>query len=834
MFFFAALFIGAFIAMSLLTPKPKIENAKAASLSDFNFPRAKEGDPVPEGFGTWKTKGPNAIYLGDFEAVPITKKVKTGLFSSKKQTVGYKYYTGLDLCVALGPCVEFRRMFFGKNEIWNGCIDGCPSEGILAHIDIPDLFGGDDRNGGVKGDVVFYGGQFDQEVDSYLVAQIETDSDNLVPSYNGFAHAVFRKFYWGNSPSIEPVSFELRRFTNSLGLTGGKYFMANGLDANAMEVLHYLYVNDWGNLDVDPALIDTDNWREAAYTIWDEDNGFSAEVANAQQGADVTKQILDQINAMIYQDPSSGLFKIKLIREDYVVDDLPVFGPSEVVEIRNFTKILWEATSNRVRVKFQDRSQQYKDDVVALADDFANIRFQGRVRPVDIGMPGVKVAANANRIAARELSNRNVPLFQGELTINREAAALGPGEPFKLVWPEYNIASIVVRIRKFGLGTREDGNIVVTVVQDEFSSAQVVYGSPEPSLLTSVDYKPKDIVDYKSFELPAFLVNAIGGVTAADTTLYAIFAAKPGKHSLGYFALEEQDDGDFEVLTDAPYIETATLVNPIDKFDGFVDGFIPVVTVASAIPLTVLEDLAESDVRTGHHLLYIDGEILAYESFTDNGDGTYDLENVWRALLDTTYEIHIADALVYFFDGQEGFLEDIYAVPGSVDSYVLDRTIRGRSAKATADTITLASTVSRSFLPLPPDNVKVETLRITDQVSIEGDTIVVDWNERNRNDTAIALETDATETQEGGVTYDVGLYDGVTEVVLDAGISGTTDSLLIPIDAPVGLLELRVWAVKGGNRSFTPAIYPILIDSIDTLEIDGDIVTIDGGTVEFS
>jgi hypothetical protein len=87
--FVIAAFVVGLIASLFLAPKPKIENARASTLSDLNFPRAKEGDPKPWFVGKVRNKGPNTLWAGDFEARPIKKKVKTGLFSSKKQIVGY-------------------------------------------------------------------------------------------------------------------------------------------------------------------------------------------------------------------------------------------------------------------------------------------------------------------------------------------------------------------------------------------------------------------------------------------------------------------------------------------------------------------------------------------------------------------------------------------------------------------------------------------------------------------------------------------------------------------------------------------------------------------------
>jgi hypothetical protein len=90
--FTAVLLYGAlFVLAELLRPKPNIENAKPAGLGDFQFPTATEGRPVPILWGTVRQKGPNVVWYGDFEQVPMVVEVKTGLFSKEDQITGFKY-----------------------------------------------------------------------------------------------------------------------------------------------------------------------------------------------------------------------------------------------------------------------------------------------------------------------------------------------------------------------------------------------------------------------------------------------------------------------------------------------------------------------------------------------------------------------------------------------------------------------------------------------------------------------------------------------------------------------------------------------------------------------
>lgn len=100
------LFVGFTVLSDLLRPKPKFGAPAPSALGDFTVPTAQEGRPIPVIFGTVKLAGPNVVWYGDLLVRPITKKVKTGLFSSDKVTTGYRYYMGLHLGLCHGEVDE--------------------------------------------------------------------------------------------------------------------------------------------------------------------------------------------------------------------------------------------------------------------------------------------------------------------------------------------------------------------------------------------------------------------------------------------------------------------------------------------------------------------------------------------------------------------------------------------------------------------------------------------------------------------------------------------------------------------------------------------------------
>jgi hypothetical protein len=823
MWFMVALFVASIVISLVLAPKPKLTNAKAGKLNEFQFPKADYGSPVTRIYGTVKFKAPNTIWSGDFKAVPIKKKVKTGLFSSKKQTIGYKYYVGFDLAVCLGPGFTFRRLWSGTNELWNGCLEACVN---VVTIDLPNLYGGEEKNGGFKGDIAFYCGDFDQPRDDYLAQKVSPN----VPAYVGIAHMVFRGCYVGNSTSIPPIFVEGSCFSNSLEIGQFENVMSNGLDANPVEVLYDIIVNDWGNLGVTADLINKPQWREVARKVQAEGNGMSVIISSAAQGAEVAQMILSQISGTLFEDPATGLFDLVLLRDDYELEDLPILGPSEIISISNFTKMLWSETYNRVRVKFTDRANGFKEDSIALAEDFANIRFQKKPRTNDVTFEGIYDAALANDVAARELSNINVPLYSMELEISRLAANLRPGSPFILYWPEYGIELMVCRLRKFGLGTLQNGKLTAQVVQDQFSVNATVIAAPVNHALPPADRSPQQIVSRVVFELPYYLDKHSDPAPAGETK-YAVFAEAPGAYSTEFNGYIEGNETPL-VLDTVAYTNKAILALDLPTFAGFDDGVqadVKIVGLYAGDDEEVLTN--DNNVREAGGLFYLNGEILAYESFTAIDGGMFYLLNVHRALLDTAYVGGKEGDVVFFFDGQEAFFEG--GIPNGETSqlFLQDIAAGGVFSAAEAERVPLTP-AGRRDRPLPPDAVKVDGERKLGHVVNGVNPIVLTWAARSRLSDNVAFELDVSEVEEPGTTYRLEIFSVEDDAVIqtiDPIVSG--DQIPITPDM-IGGHILSVYAKRDGLLSFTPAVYPLEVLPSKLLFIDGDRVLIDGDRVD--
>jgi len=118
--FTLALFAVSFLITALLAPKPEFENARPEDLDPNNFPQATEDAPVALLLGCARIAGPNTLWYGDFRSKPIKEKMKTGLFSSTKVTVGYNYYLSIDLGICLGPNVQLKKIYIDDEVVAEG------------------------------------------------------------------------------------------------------------------------------------------------------------------------------------------------------------------------------------------------------------------------------------------------------------------------------------------------------------------------------------------------------------------------------------------------------------------------------------------------------------------------------------------------------------------------------------------------------------------------------------------------------------------------------------------------------------------------------------------
>ncbi len=804
------MFAVSFFASVFLTPKPNLENARPGKLGDIRWPIADEGSPVPIIFGRVRLRSPNCIWYGNFRTRATKKKVKTGVFSSEKVTTGYRYYVGFHLALCLGPGVKLKKIWCEKKLLYATGVGLGPSPTGFS-ITKNGIFGGSKRGGGFAGYCTFYGGEFTQARNSYLESAIGAD----VPGYTGVAHLVFHRPYIGTSPSLRPLSFELERYPDELGLDPGD--LEIGEDLNPMEILYAALTEEWGGVGADPSTIDTTSWIAAGATLADEENGMSLIVSAANEAKSIVEEVLRQVDGILYQDPETGKIVVKLIRDDYVVEDLPVFNESNVHAVRDFSRTSWAETINQVRTTFTYRDKKY-EKATAFAQDMANINMQGRIRSATVSFPGCTEGPVAVSLATRELSQLSVPLFKSALETNREGSQLRPGDPFVFSWADYNLSNIVMRCQRFNLGELLNGKIVIDVIQDKFAASNTLYTDPEDTLWDEIPRTVVDITDFKAMECPYWVLQQIDDLEIpADSAFWWGLARNPGEMQTYDFVTSDDNFVDDTVVDlDQPnFTHSALLDGDLHANMGQPNGVIDKITIRETDPSPddyfgwweeedILDDTDTNGVREGRNLCVINGELFSYETHTGLGDGVYELETVRRALLDTQFGDHVDGDVIYFLSGLDWFSRNVRSDIQTIYYKFLSYSDQDAQDIDAVVSSNIAAN-QRYDRPLPPDMLEIESIRCPIEVVGQNTVDITDFYERNRTSPdQVVLVSDSSDTPEGSTTYNARLYlDGVE---LEEKTALTYGSLPISFTGVegAGVVRVELEAEVGGLESWSP------------------------------
>lgn len=186
-------------------------------------------------------------------------------------------------------------------------------------IVVPDLFGGQKKEGGIRGNVDLLFGASDQTRNPYLV----TNLDANIPAFRGSMGFVLNQVYVGTSPYIKPWAFFCRRLLTQVSgdvqwnitkaiISAGE---ESGDDLNPAHIIRECLIdNDWGMGFVESD-IDSTSFELAADILYDEVFGLSLLWDQTEPIEDFVGSILRTIAGFLYQDLASGKWVLSLTRD---------------------------------------------------------------------------------------------------------------------------------------------------------------------------------------------------------------------------------------------------------------------------------------------------------------------------------------------------------------------------------------------------------------------------------------------------------------------------------------------------------------------------------------
>lgn len=783
--FWMAFFVGlAFtIVGELIRPKASVPNAKASGIDDFDMPTADATRVLSVVAGKVLVSGANVTWYGDLRTRALTKKVKTGMFSSKRQTYAYQYRLGIQhtLCFGGDGEVTLHKVLFDDMTARHTRTTAGDGSTVLTFNDM-NLYGGNEEGGGVQGVLRFYPGNDSQLANAYMAGVF----GEPMLAYRGVSHAVFEAFYIGTSTYPKSVSFEISRYPNQLGVPDGKHVI--GEDCNAACFIFEVLTNQRWGVGKPANTIDLAAFRKVAETLHAEGLGVSMIYNGSSTASDLIADVLRHVDGVLFSDPRTGLVTLRLVRDDYVAADLPVIDADVVVGAPTFSRPSWSETKGAVSVSYTNRAAKYTVTPFVMQDPANIAQRAGELDTEDADFTAFTSEQAAAWAGNRLLRTLAYPLASFNASTNRKLWKLLPGDAVKVNWPELGLAGVVFRVTGLRYGPVTENTIGLTLVEDAFSVGVAAYAPPRGSDWVNPARPPSPLARQVMFEAPFFL-------TQSDDAYLLAMGTRAGA----------MDEG-AEVIYGP---STASLTSSSRSADFSASGQLLSALSAAGTAPTLAGVLDASDVvstpspgqiAAGDTLLVIASatshEVVAYSSFAP-ASGL--LGGLKRGLFDTVPQDHPAGAQVWFLDS--GFMgvndQGLATLPATWYAKILPYSALG--AVAEADAALLQATANRrSQRPLPPGKIRAAGSPPGGALT---SPFVLTWAHRNRLDAALVEQSADSRTVEPGVTYTIRLKSGNTLLLEQSGISSTASAATIR-SSLTGDLTVEIFAVRDGLASW--------------------------------
>lgn len=679
---------------------------------------------------------------------------------SKKVTIGYKYYMGIHAGLARGPVDEIVEIRVGDKKAWSGSI----TDNAEIAIDKPDLFGGEEKEGGIKGTLAVLMGGRTQPIHSGLAAML----GGLVPAFRGVATTFFDGLVCAMSPYPKAWAYRVRR-----GLTGWQedavwypskaiITMADGAikAMNPAHILYQVYTDKLMGRGLPAGRLDDASWAAAADRLYQEGFGLCLKWAR-QDGVDAFAQVvLDHIGGAVYTDRNTGLITLSLIRDGYDPSALPTFGPDTgLLAIDDDEASSAMKGTNEVIVTFMDPVA--KEERSVRAKNTAAIHSAGgAVSTVSKDFSGIPTASLALRVAHRELQAASGYLKRFKVRLDRRGGTIVPAGLFRISDPSRGLSNIVLRAGRVEYGTTTNGTITVTAVQDMFGLPTTVFEAPDPSGYIPPSTAPAPATLQRCMEVPyRELAQLVGSAESQAQDALAGFlfamASAPTVMSQSFdLVTRVGSSGAYTKRDDGAWCPTAVLLDSMTR-------------QATSAVLGSGVDL--DDVQVGTAAL-IDDEIVRVDSINPSTGAI----TVARGCIDTVPAPHASGARVWFYDGFGGIDSTEYTSGLTVYAKLLTRTPSGALAESAASAMSVLFS-GRAGKPYPPGAFKINGGWWPATVS--GD-ITIAWAHRDRIIQADQLIgfTAGSIGPEPGVLYRLRIYGNGTlrRTVSDLSVSSFT------------------------------------------------------------
>lgn len=795
-----------------------------------DVPSSNVGEPIPYVIGRRRVSQPNIIGYGNLQALyQTTTKTETRTYRvpgkyvgpiwepaydveetiTTETTVPVGFKADIIVGICLGPGVVLRAIYAGTEALWTGSLG--PNRGTLTLGENDTAFSGCE--------IAFNGGAFDQPVDPWL-----TDPD--LPAYVGVCYIIIRGVRV--DISLDPLSFEVERFPNPLGLTSGQNRKDD--DINCASAMVDVITNSWGGAGVPLLDIDTEGtFRTAALVYAAEANYCSVLVDNETVATAVLGALQSQTYSVVYQNPGTGKIEVKAIRDLPVPGTVKNFGSQNTIQLRGFNKGAWADTFEVLRGVYANRANHYEPTPI-MVQNIGSLSITGRSkRTTEVPYPYVTKDDLTLFLASRDLAYMSVPRFTATLLVNRDGAECLPGDVVRVTEPDYGFWGVPVVVEKVRKGSLKENNVLLTVSEYSLPNTSPIFDVPSQPFDPGISYSPEAPLGVTGLTSPYWVAAKLGRVTpdTSQNVVYPLLFPVPANDLQMYYDVHINNvPGIGQSLSQegGVYTTYGRLSGAISRWDGLNDGQLATLVVDSVVNPVNLKSYTNNDQRAGRPLVFIGNEIFTFSTATLVGPGQWELGNVKRGLIDTVPLDHALGADVFIVDGAGKNLVPVafsYPLSYTPQWRLVSATIneKGRYADALAYSGWNSANTPRTLRPVRPHDVRVEGVRSSSPQSITiGEDYSVSWRTRARTSLVIPFQDDPAEPSEGTGGTDVVFHrvylrdsENILRLLGSTAPDGNYNSLsvTIPSEASLGAGTLFVRSVNQYGESLFDDTLPV-------------------------
>lgn len=715
-------------------------------------------------------------------------------------TVGYRYYMTIQYGLCRGPINEIKQIVAGDKEIWpnregESAYDSTITDDRVTSIEAPSIFGGDKSEGGIQGSLTALMGKITQVYPTWVKALLGGD----VPDFRGVATVVFDGLICSLNPYPKEWKFRLRRTT--AGWDGSVWqpgLATIWLDDNkimGMNGAHILYEcvtnRQWGK-GYDRSRIGETSWVAAARTLYNEGFGLCMKWNRQDSLQSFVQEVLDHIGATLYTNRETGLLDLKLIRDDYNVDDLPLFDKnSGLISVEQAETATLTDAVGEIIVKYH--SVLTNEDLEVRAQNLALTQAAEGSNSKTNTYAGIPIQSLAARVAQRDLRAVSSAINRYTVKLDRRAWRIFPGAVFRISDPDQGIENLVLRAGKVEDGTFTSGTITVEAAMDVFGLSSTSFISTEEGGWTPPSATPVVLTNRQVYE--ATYRDAVLRLDAANlaildvnSTALAMVASRTQGGLMSYAIGSRTGSEPFNYASSENFTPMALCNGSLGYYNGTL----------------IFDGALDPGLMQEGVFLLIDDEILYVTDITVNEDGVSGEMSILRGCIDTIPAPHADNSHIFFllndFIGTD-YRE--YVTGETVDVKLLSNTSSAQldETLAPTDTVTM---VGRQGRPYPPGAVFVDWTPAFNGVAAST-SFRIDWTHRDRKtqaDQAVG-HWDANVGPEAGVTYTLRFLTSSNVIIRT--IAGITDNfrLFTSDDTDLtGSMFVELWAVRDGISSF--------------------------------